>query len=143
MARYRMSIRTDRSAAEAFAYLADLSNFADWDPGVASSVQVAGDGPGLGAEYDVNASGSELRYVVDEYDPPHRIQAHARNRWLTSVDIISVAADGGGSVVTYDADLRLHGLLRLGDPILALAFRRIGDRAADSLVERLHGTRVD
>jgi hypothetical protein len=143
MARYRMRIRTDWPATESFAYLGDLSNFDDWDPGVASSVQVVGDGPGVGAEYDVDASGSVLHYVVDLHDPPHRIRARARNRWLTSIDTISVAADGGGSVVTYDADLQLHGILRLGDPILALAFRRIGDRAADGLLERLHGTRLD
>ncbi len=142
MARYRMRIRTDWPADEAFAYLADLSNFAEWDPGVASSVQVAGDGPGVGAEYDVEASGSVLRYIVDEHEPPNRIRAHARNRWLTSVDTISVSSDGPGSVVSYDADLQLHGILRLGDPILALAFRRIGDRAADGLRERLGGSRI-
>jgi len=42
-----------------------------------------------------------------------------------------------GSVVTYDADLRVRGLFRLADPLLALAFRRIGDRARDGLVRAL------
>jgi len=143
MARYCMRIRTDWPVEESFAYLADLTNFADWDPGVASSVQVVGDGPAVGSEYDVEASGSTLRYIVDVYDAPHRVRAHARNRWLTSVDTITVAAAGLGSVVTYDADLRLHGILRLGDPLLMAIFHRIGDRAADGLRQRLHGTRVD
>lgn len=142
MARYRMSIRTDLPASEAFAYMADLTNFAEWDPGVSSAEQVSGQGPGMGAEYDIVASGSELRYVVDVFDPDHRVRATGRNRWLTSVDAISVAADGTGSVVTYDADLTLHGLLKVGDPILALAFRRIGDRAADGLVDKLRGERI-
>ena len=140
MARYRMRVRTDWSAPEAFAYLADLSNFADWDPGIESSVQVVGDGPGVGAEYDVDASGSVLRYVVDVFDAPHRIRAHARNRWLTSVDTISVSTEGTGSVVSYDADLRLHGILRVGDPILSVIFKRIGDRASDGLRQKLQGT---
>ncbi len=142
MARYRMRLRTDRSAVDAFAYLADLRNFADWDPGVASSEQVAGSGPGLGAAYDVDASGSVLRYEVDVFDAPHRIRAHARNRWITSVDTISVAVDGRGSIVTYDADVRLNGILRIGDPIFGLVFRRIGDRARDGLAETLGGTPV-
>lgn len=142
MARYRMRIRTDLPTSEAFAYLADLTNFAEWDPGVSSSEQVEGDGPGLGAEYDIVASGSELRYVVDVFDPDHRVRATGRNRWLTSVDTISVATDGGGSIVTYEADLTLHGLLKVGDPVLALAFRRIGDRAADGLVEKIRGERI-
>jgi hypothetical protein len=142
MARYRMRIRTDWSAPDAFAYMADLTNFAEWDPGVSSAEQVAGSGPGLGAEYDIEASGSELRYEVDVFDPGHRVRATGRNRWLTSIDSISVAAEGTGSVVTYDADLVLHGLLKVGDPILTLAFRRIGDRAADGLIEKLQGERI-
>ena len=110
MARYRMRIRTDWPADEAFAYLADLSNFAERDPGVASSVQVAGDGPGVGAEYYVEASGSVLRYIVDEHESPNRIRAHARNRWLTSVDTISVSSDGPGSVVSYDASTEVFSV---------------------------------
>lgn len=142
MAHYRMRVRTAWPPSEAFAYMADLTNFAEWDPGVASSEQVAGDGPGIGATYDIEASGSVLQYVVDVFDPDHRIRATGKNRWLTSVDSISVAADGTGSIVTYDADLRLHGPLRLGDPILAIAFNRIGDRAADGLVQKLQGERI-
>ena len=34
MARYTVSIRTDRSPEDAFDYVADLRNFAEWDPGV-------------------------------------------------------------------------------------------------------------
>lgn len=140
MARYRMRIRSPRPAPEAFAYVADLSNFSDWDPGIKSSVQVEGDAPGVGAEYDVDVSGTVMRYVVDVYDAPHRIRAHSRTRWLTSVDTITASPDGSGSIVSYDADLTLHGLLKVGDPILALAFRRIGDRARDGLCEKLEGT---
>lgn len=142
MARYRMRIRTGWRPDEAFSYLADLTNFADWDPGIASSEQVEGDGPGTGAAYDVDASGSVLRYVVDVFDPPHRVRARTRNRWITSVDAISVEASGTGSTVTYDADLRLNGILRIGDPLLGLYFRRVGDRAADGLQEKLQGERV-
>ncbi|MBV8221122.1 MAG: hypothetical protein JO325_21875, partial [Solirubrobacterales bacterium] len=47
------------------------------------------------------------------------------------------AATGTGTRVTYAADLRLKGLLRLADPLLALAFRRVGDRALAGLREVL------
>jgi carbon monoxide dehydrogenase subunit G len=142
MAHYRMRIRTGRPATESFAYLSDLTNFTDWDPGVTSAVQVEGDGPGMDAAYDIEASGSVLHYVVDVFDPPHRVRAQGRNRWLTSIDTIAVTEDGTGSVVTYEADLQLHGILRVGDPILALFFRRIGDRAADGLTQELDGERL-
>lgn len=144
MARYVMSVRTPMPPSDAFAYLSDLSNFDDWDPGVSRAEQVAGDGPGTGAEYELDASGSTLRYVVRQFDAPTKVQATARNRFITSVDTITVVADdpGPGSIVTYDADLTLNGPLRLGDPLLGLAFKRIGDRAAEGLVAKLEGTRI-
>ena len=37
----------------------------------------------------------------------------------------------------YRADLALRGPSRLAAPIVALAFRRIGDRAADGLLAAL------
>lgn len=142
MARYVMRVRTDRDVDDAFAFMADLTNFAEWDPGVSSAEQVKGDGPGLGAEYDVEASGSMLRYIVESYDEPKQFCARARNRFITSVDTIGVEPDGDGAIVTYDADLTLNGLLRIGDPLLGLAFKRIGDKAAAGLVERLDGIRL-
>ena len=43
MARYITKVRTSRSSADAFGYMADLRNFAEWDPGVSKVVQVEGD----------------------------------------------------------------------------------------------------
>ena len=43
MARYVTKVRTARSADEAFAYMADLRHFAEWDPGVKKVVQVEGE----------------------------------------------------------------------------------------------------
>ncbi len=142
MARYVMRVRTEKSADEAFDFMADLRNFPQWDPGTKSAVQVKGDGPGNGAAYDLQASGATLRYVVQTYDRPSRVVAKAQNRWITSVDTITVTADGTGCIVAYDADLVLNGLLRFGDPILKMAFNRIGGQAADGLVESLSGTRL-
>jgi len=142
MARYVMRVRTDLPPAEAFAYMSDLRNFAEWDPGVGSAEQVKGDGPGLSTAYDLDASGSMLRYVVEEYEPPAKVVATASNRFITSVDLITVEPDGAGSIVTYDADLTLNGLLKLGDPLLGVAFKRIGDKAAAGLVEKLQGVRL-
>ena len=54
----------------------------------------------------------------------------------------SPADDGGGSLVTYDAELTLKGLLGLADPLLAMAFERIGRRAERGLVDALGGQTV-
>lgn len=143
MASYAMRVRTDRPADEVFAYLSDLTNFSEWDPGVTRAVQVEGSGPGPDAEFELDASGSTLRYVVETYEPPRTVVAVARNRFLTSIDTITVEPDGTGSVATYHADLVLNGIWKVGDPFLKLAFNRIGGKAADGLVAQLDGTRID
>ena len=49
MARYVTKLRTSRAPDEVFAYMADLRNFAGWDPGVRqaarSKVKVVGQEP--------------------------------------------------------------------------------------------------
>ena len=145
MARYQTRVRSLWTARRAFEYLCDLEHFADWDPGVRRATLVAGSAPGLGAAYDVTvrAMGRDLtlRYETVDFDPPRRVEVHADTATLRSSDVITVGDNpGGGCVVTYDAALSLKGLLRLADPLLGLAFRRIGDRAAAGLRAALEGT---
>jgi len=139
---YLATVATDWPADRAFAYLSDLEHFADWDPGVKRAEQVEGTEPALGAAYDVTVSGVGrdlvLRYVVIELDPGHRITVEAETSTLVSHDVIMVEPTATGSLVTYDASLDLKGVARIGSPLLALAFRRIGDRAADGLRRALH-----
>ncbi len=147
MARYIVHVRTPRSSADAFAYMADLNNFAKWDPGVEQVVQVQGDGPAPDAAFDVTVKSIgrslTLRYHTIRYEPPTTIVARAESKLLTSLDTITVCDSGDGSVVTYDAELIFNGLLRFADPLLKLGFKRIGDRAAAGLVTALGGERVE
>lgn len=146
MARYITKVRTDRPADEVFPYLADLRNFAEWDPGVRRVAQVEGDGAGPDAVFDVTVAGVgrdlTLRYRTVEYAPPRSLLVLAESTLFTSEDRITVEAEDGGCVVTYDADLRLNGVLRLADPGLRLVFGRIGDRAAAGLRQALDGQPV-
>ena len=130
---------------EAFAYMADLGNFVEWDPGVKAVRQVEGSGGGLDAVFDVTvvAPGPDLtlRYVTEVHDAPHNLLVVARSIVFTSIDRITVEPDGTGSLVTYDADLRLNGVLRVGDLGLRLVFGQIGNRAAAGL-RRVLGAKV-
>ena len=69
-------------------------------------------------------------------------RAATEDRFLTSDDRITVEADGDQTLVTYQADLTLNGVLGLADPLLRLAFGRIGDRAAVGLRTALGGVEV-
>lgn len=145
MPKYRTTVGSSWTAERAFEYLLDLEHFADWDPGVKRSARVAGSEPGLGAAFDVTVSAPgkdmTLRYKTVTVNPPHQFEVRAETSTLRSVDVITVEPEtrGGGCRVTYVADLSLKGVLRIGDPLLGLAFRRIGDRAATGLRSVLEG----
>ena len=137
MARYATTIDTPWSAEAAFAYMAEMRNFAQWDPGVRHAESAIGSGPGLGAAYDLDVRAGPgvmtLRYEIVEWDPPRRLVARAETGTLLSLDEIRVEPTSTGASVTYDAELTFRGIARIASPALALAFRRIGDRAAGGL----------
>ncbi|MEJ7799835.1 MAG: SRPBCC family protein [Ilumatobacter sp.] len=146
MARYSTTIRTDRSAADAFTFMADLRNFEGWDPGVQQATQGVGDGGGPDAEFDVVVDapgrGLTLRYVTTEYDAPRRVVVRAESKLFTSLDRIDVVEEGNGSRVTYDAELTLNGPLGVFDIVLKPIFNRIGGRADRGLQQALDGAKV-
>ena len=143
MAQFVISVRTFKGVTQAFDYMADLRNFAEWDPGVTKVAQVVGDGGGVASSFDVDVKGVgkdlTLRYETTRYEPPTVVVARAESSMFTSLDRIEVVADGAGSIVTYDAQLTLNGPLGIADPLLGLVFKRIGGRAAKGLVQVLDG----
>ena len=142
MARYVTKVRTSRPREEVFAYMADLRNFAEWDPGVRQVSQVEGYGGGPRTVFDVTVRGRRgqvLRYRTAAFDPPRELLVVAKTKTLSSEDRITVDADGTGAIVTYDAVLRFNGLLRIGGVVLYFVFKRIGDRASAGLCRALEG----
>jgi len=137
MSKYTVSVESSKSVEEAFTYMADLRNFANWDPGVLTVAQVAGDGAGPESIFDVAVKsvggGTVLRYETVEYDQPGNLLVKARNSRFTSIDRITIVAKDEGSIVTYSAELLLNGCLSPLNPLLGLVFNRIGDRAAVGL----------
>lgn len=142
MAGFKTTLHSPLPAEAAFDFLADLANMAHWDPGVLQAAPVEDRPPRLGAAYDVTVKGFPrpltLRYHLTEYAPHHMFVAEARSPRLTSVDRIIIEPDHeGGSIVTYDAQLTINGLLRMADPLVGVIFDRIGRRAEQGLIENL------
>jgi len=137
MARYRASIETRWTPEEAFAYLSDFSTSAEWDPGVVEADRVGTAPVGEGTEFRLVAEflgrKTRLTYRVVEYEPPRAVTFLGENATVVSQDRITFETIPTGTRVSYDADLRLKAPLRLADPLLALAFNRVGDRALAGL----------
>ena len=141
MAHYTASIETPRPPAETFAYLSDFSTTEEWDPGVVTAERL-GDAPiGKGTEFRVVADflgrKAALTYRIVEFEPGRAVTLRGENATVVSLDRITCEPSDGGTRVTYDADLALKGPLRIADPLLGLAFDRVGDRALDGLRDTL------
>jgi len=143
MAHYETSVATTRPAEEAFAMMADMTRFAEWDPGVQSAEQVSGTEPGLDAAYRLVVDGvgpapaTPLTYVMKEFEVGRRYRAEAQAKFFASDDIVSVTPTDDGCVVTYGADLVLSGPFKIFDPLLKPIFNKIGDAAAAGLQDFL------
>jgi uncharacterized protein YndB with AHSA1/START domain len=141
MAHYKGTIPSPRPAADVFAYMANFANVADWDPTVAEAKPLQQGEPGLGSRFHVLVRwlGREnaFEYEITEFDPPRRLVLRAENSTSVSEDTVEVVARGPGSEMTYDARVSLKGAARLIDPVLGLAFKRLGDNAAAGLRREL------
>ncbi len=142
MARYTASVDTPKQPAEVFEYLSDFCSAVEWDPGVVEAERL-GEGPiSVGAEFRLVAMflsrRNALIYTVVEHQPPELVTFRGENSSVVSLDRITFQArPAGGTRVTYDAQLTLKGAFRLADPLLALAFKRVGDRALAGMRAKL------
>ncbi|HUA12605.1 MAG TPA: SRPBCC family protein [Solirubrobacteraceae bacterium] len=141
MARYKATLETSRSPDDVFAYLSDFSTTAEWDPGVVEAERL-GRGPiARGSQFRLVAKflgrKSTLIYSIVEYEPPVAVALRGENASVVSFDRITFERRNGGTRITYDADLALNGVLKLADPLLGLAFKRVGDRALSGMREAL------
>ena len=138
MSTYRTTIASPWSPADTFAYMARFSNAAKWDPGVLAAEETEPGPPRRGSTYwlVVGALGRRLplEYRIEEIDPPRRVVLRAENWAIRSTDVIEVSPlEGGGSEVTYEAALMAKGVAFMLAPLVGVALRRIGDRAAAGL----------
>lgn len=141
MARYKATLQTQLSREEVFAYLSDFSNTEEWDPGTVRAERVGQAPIGEGSEFRLLAAflgrESAITYRVVQYDPPNAVSFRGENSTVVSLDQVTFAPAANGTRITYDAELTLKGPLKLADPLLTLAFKRVGDRALAGMRDTL------
>ena len=141
MTRLKEHINVFRTPEEAFAYTADFSNIADWDPGVAESSS-AEEGPvGEGSTFDLLVTfGSRrvpMQYRITEYEPSRRVVLVGEGDKIRAVDEITFAPTSDGTAITYVADLNFEGLMKWISPLLKPALRKVGRNAVEGLARTL------
>ena len=134
-------IDVPRSAEESFAYVADFTTVAEWDPGIHESRKVSGEG-GVGTVYEVQAEfrGKTMpfTYTVTAFERDKRIVLDGVGENATSLDTIAFEAVGdGGTRITYTADFKLKGVLRIAEPFLGGTFKTLARKALAGLEAKL------
>ena len=137
MPRYSTVIKSTWSVEDAFAFMSDFSNAPHWDPGVLSARRIDTGAVREGSAFDlvVVFAGRKvrLRYAVRTIEAAQRVVFVASTSSLESVDTLTFSQVGDVCLVAYDAEVRFKGFAAVANPLLGLGFRRIGDRARDSL----------
>ena len=135
MLRYILEIPQEPDIA--FDAVADFSSSAQWDPGVEAAERVA-DGAtaptDVGAVYRLTVTfrgrASEMTYRTADYRRPYRVVFEGIGPRIEATDTIEFSPiDGGGTRITYVADLRLRGFAKVAEPFLGQAFDEMGTRA--------------
>lgn len=126
-------------------YLADFGHAEVWDPGTKSCTRSDGGGPvDVGSTWRnvsvFNGRETELTYRLVSRTPS-RLTFVGENSTVTATDDILVEpSDTGDTTVTYHADLKFKGLVKLAAPFLRREFERLGDevqRQLPPVLERL------
>lgn len=143
MARYTGTVTSPQPAAAVWSYLADLRSIAEWDPSVEEIQLLSGEPGTISARYQLEVSflGNRvgLPYVTVKAESPTLVVFAAETESVVVRDEARIVplADGG-TYVSWDAELRLKGARGHLDPLLRLAFNRVGGRAARGLAKRLN-----
>ena len=146
MPRYVVHIPTKLGPDQAFSDLSHFDRAAEWDPSVGEGTMLTPEPVRRGSRFALQAEflgrSIPMEYEIVEFEPGTRVVLRADTPFVRSIDTMTFATASGASgsnetIVTYDARLEAKGWAKLATPLLALAFRRIGDRAAAGLHQRL------
>ena len=147
MARYEAALDTPREREDVFGYLSDFSTAEEWDPGVVEAERLDNAAVGQGTEFRLVAEflgrKTALTYRIVEYDPGRAVTFRGENATVIANDRITFEGTGDSTRIHYNAELVLKGPLRIADPLLGLAFNRVGDRALAGLRNKLCPAQVD
>lgn len=126
----------DRPTSAVLAYLADFGHADQWDPGTQTCTRID-DGPvAVGARWHnvskILGKETDLEYTLERLEDD-RIVLVGRNKTATSTDAITVRPTEGGSEITYDATVELHGIAKLGGPLMQIQFEKLGDQTVDGI----------
>ena len=126
-------------------YLKDFSAAEQWDPGTQRCTRVDSGPIGEGASWhnvsNIFGVTAELTYTLDKLTDRTLVFV-GKNKSSTSTDTITVDAAGTGSELTYRADLEMHGLAKLLNPVMKVVFEKLANDTEKQMTSVLNGLKA-
>ena len=137
-------VTTPRSPEEAYAYLVDFDNQAEWRFDVLASERTGGETGQVGARYRqrVKQGRKEVDSDVEltAAEPHRRVAFRTLGGPVTVSDVWKLETDGGGTRVDTEVAIEMHGFLKLVEPFSGGQLRKTAARYEAALADRLGGT---
>jgi carbon monoxide dehydrogenase subunit G len=142
MTRFTRQIDVPTPLDDAFAYVADFTTTAEWDPGIVEARRLDDRPLGIGSRFEVVSRFGErqlpITYTITAFDPPSRIVLEGIGARFRGTDDIRFARGAdGGTRIQYIADLELRGIARAAEPLMRGRFEKVVDDGSSGLAATL------
>ena len=124
MKRIERRARVDAPPEELFAYLSDLANLPEWQPGIVSAEITSGDELGIGTTArvvrDLMGQRIEAPMTVTAYEPPSRLAIRSEVSGVKATAELDLApADGAATDLVFAMEIRGSFITSFMEPMIA------------------------
>jgi uncharacterized protein YndB with AHSA1/START domain len=128
-------IRIAAPVEQVFDTVADTRNEPSFNPAMASAEMLTPLPIGLGTRFRarMGRGGSPMLVELTEFDRPHRLGSSTTSSMMETSGVLTFAADGDGTVMGWDWQVRPKGWMRMLGPL----FGSVGGRMERGIWTRL------
>ena len=140
MKRIERRARVDAPPEELFAYLSDLANLPEWQPGIVSAEITSGDELGIGTTArvvrDLMGQRIEAPMTVTAYEPPSRLAIRSEVSGVkATAELDLTPADGAATDLVFAMEIRGSFITSFMEPMIADA----AGGEIDATIARIQG----
>ncbi len=143
MAKIEGEILIGRPVQEVFDCVADTRNEPSFNPAM-TGVELLTPLPiGRGTRFRahmVRRAGTQMLVELTEFDRPHRLGSRTTSSMMRSSGALAFAADGDGTVMSWDWQVRPRGWMRMLGPLFGPLGGRMERRIWTSMKQYLENT---
>ena len=142
MAKIEGQILIGRPVEEVFDFVADSRNEPRYNPAMAGAELLTSLPIGAGTRFRarMGRAGTPMLVELTEFDRPHRLGSRTTSSMMQTSGALTFAADGDGTVMSWDWQVRPRGWMRMLGPLFGPLGGRMERRIWTRLKHQLETT---